>query len=242
MRLLIKRSQNRYMQADIRPLRVLALLALLVPGGCATQHLQTERMLSAAQFVPVKVDTPELKKEMAVLPPYTLMPIKNSKKQLHYYFASPARRTVFVGDPKAYARLGAIQQQEAQIQQMRAAESQRKWANFQQALAYGMAAGAMNAAQQPVYQPPIYQPPPPLNVASAFGGQAPGIVAQDGTYLGKLSANRYDPDSVSNPYGRYGSRYSPTSINNPYSPYGSPYSPRSANNPYATQAPALIGY
>lgn len=39
-------------------------------------------------------------------------------------------------------------------------------------------------------------------------------------YLGELSADRYAPNSVSNPYGRYGSRYSPDSINNPYGPYG----------------------
>ena len=30
---------------------------------------------------------------------------------------------------------------------------------------------------------------------------------QDGTYLGELSDNPYDPDSVANPYGRYGSPY-----------------------------------
>lgn len=64
--------------------------------------------------------------------------------------------------------------------------------------------------------------------------QAPIIVSPDGTYLGTLSSNRYDPDSVSNPYGRYGSRYSPESINNPYGQYGSRYSPDSASNPYAT--------
>ena len=76
---------------------------------------------------------------------------------------------------------------------------------------------------------------------SAYATDAPKIVAQDGTYLGKLSDNPYDPDSVSNPYGRYGSPYSPTSINNPYSTYGSPYSSQSPNNPYATQAPLLLG-
>jgi hypothetical protein len=37
-----------------------------------------------------------------------------------------------------------------------------------------------------------------------------------GNWRGKLSSNRYDPDSVSNPYGRNGSEYSPDSINNPY--------------------------
>jgi len=64
---------------------------------------------------------------------------------------------------------------------------------------------------------------------------------QDGTYLGELSDNPYDPDSVAKPYGRYGSPYSSTSINNPYSTYGSPYSSQSPNNPYATQAPLLFG-
>ena len=62
-----------------------------------------------------------------------------------------------------------------------------------------------------------------------------------GTYLGKLNDNPYDPDSVSNPYGRYGSPYSADSINNPYGKYGSPYSNESVNNPYATKSPVIIG-
>jgi hypothetical protein len=61
----------------------------------------------------------------------------------------------------------------------------------------------------------------------------PKIYSPDGTYLGNLSSNRFDPNSVSNPYGVHGSPYGNT-INNPYSPYGSPYSPLSSNNPYAT--------
>lgn len=38
----------------------------------------------------------------------------------------------------------------------------------------------------------------------------------DGNFRGNLNDNPYDPDSVANPYGRYGSRYSVDSINNPY--------------------------
>lgn len=68
----------------------------------------------------------------------------------------------------------------------------------------------------------------------------PSLVGADGTYLGVLSNNPYDPNSVSNPYGRYGSPYSPTSVNNPYGKYGSPYSPQSATNPYATQPPLVV--
>jgi hypothetical protein len=74
-----------------------------------------------------------------------------------------------------------------------------------------------------------------------YATDAPKIYAQDGTYLGRLSENRFDPESTANPYGRYGSPYSPTSINNPYSKYGSPYSPSSPNNPYTTTAPPLFG-
>jgi hypothetical protein len=79
------------------------------------------------------------------------------------------------------------------------------------------------------------------SVANPYATAAPKIIAADGTYLGKLSSNPYDPQSVANPYGKYGSQYSPTSINNPYSQYGSPYSPVSPNNPYATKPPALCG-
>jgi len=53
------------------------------------------------------------------------------------------------------------------------------------------------------------------------------------TFRGKLSSNKYDPDSVSNPYGRYGSKYSADSINNPYGA-GSKYKNDSPNNPYGT--------
>ena len=57
-------------------------------------------------------------------------------------------------------------------------------------------------------------------------------------YLGNYSANPTSPNSTSNPYGA-GSPYNPKSINNSYGAYGSPYSSRSANNPYATDAPKL---
>ena len=69
--------------------------------------------------------------------------------------------------------------------------------------------------------------------AVAAHAEAPKIYAADGTYLGTLSDNKYDPESTSNPYGQYGSKYAPDSINNPYGRYGSEYSQDSPNNPYA---------
>jgi len=74
------------------------------------------------------------------------------------------------------------------------------------------------------------------NPYTSDGGR---IYAADGTYLGRLNANKYDPESVANPHGQYGSPYSVTSIRNPYYVYGSPYSALSPNNPYATQPPTV---
>ena len=57
--------------------------------------------------------------------------------------------------------------------------------------------------------------------------------------LGELSANPFNPDSTSNPFGA-GSPYKPDGLNNPFSPYGSPFSNQSATNPFATDAPRLL--
>ena len=58
-----------------------------------------------------------------------------------------------------------------------------------------------------------------------YATNAPQIYDSYGRYRGRLSTNRYAPDSTSNRYSRYGSRYSPDSINNRYG-LGSPYSTR----------------
>jgi hypothetical protein len=65
------------------------------------------------------------------------------------------------------------------------------------------------------------------------------LVANDGQYLGKLSLNRYDSDSIYNIYGLYGNQYSSTSIFNPYSIYGNSYSALSPFNPYTSTPPAI---
>jgi hypothetical protein len=65
----------------------------------------------------------------------------------------------------------------------------------------------------------------------------PVLVAGDGTFLGVDSANPFDLNSTSNPFGLYGSEYSASSINNPYSLYGSEYSTESATNPYLVSEP-----
>ena len=115
------------------------------------------------------------------------------------------------------------------------------------AVVFILSVSSFAAAQSP-YVPPYSRPmpapvilTPTIPVMRPYAPVGPpSIVAADGQFLGVLSNNRYDPLSVANPYGSFGSRYSPTSVNNPYSVYGSRYSPLSANNPYATAPPAPV--
>jgi len=64
-----------------------------------------------------------------------------------------------------------------------------------------------------------------------YATRPPILVDDAGQFRGTLSANRFDPDSISNPFGRYGSRFSPDSIRNPFGA-GSPFRPESPSNPY----------
>lgn len=64
-------------------------------------------------------------------------------------------------------------------------------------------------------------------------------ISADGVYLGRLSVNRWHPESTANPFGRYGNSFSPLSLASPYSRYGSRWSPYSWRSPYAYRAPRL---
>jgi hypothetical protein len=65
------------------------------------------------------------------------------------------------------------------------------------------------------------------------------LVANDGNYLGKLCLNRFDPDSIVNPYGDYGSKFSTSSIWNKFSTYGSRFSSLSPFNVFTSTPPEI---
>ena len=80
-----------------------------------------------------------------------------------------------------------------------------------------------------------------LFIITVAGAAPPILIDQKtGKYLGNLSTNQNDPDSISNPNGRYGSKDSEDSINNLNGKYGSPQSNDNLNNPYATNAPIVL--
>lgn len=79
--------------------------------------------------------------------------------------------------------------------------------------------------------------PPSQTVVITF----PELYSNDGkTYLGELTSNEYNSDSVFNAYGTYGSKYSIDSIWNTYGTYGSAYSSESAFNEYASKPPIIV--
>lgn len=84
------------------------------------------------------------------------------------------------------------------------------------------------------YLPPA-APQPPNTFNNPYGNSmnSPRLYDSQGNFRGNMNRNRYDPDSVANPYGQYGSRYSNDSVNNPYGQYGGRYGKDSPNNPYS---------
>lgn len=66
------------------------------------------------------------------------------------------------------------------------------------------------------------------------------LTAGDGQLLGKISGNRFDPESIINESGKYGSQTSRTSIWNPSTRYGSNSNSSSAFNDFATSPPQMF--
>ena len=82
-----------------------------------------------------------------------------------------------------------------------------------------------------------YLPPAPIQPAGTFNNpfgtsaNSPQLYNSQGQFMGNLNSNQFDPNSVANPFGKYGNQFSPTSINNPFGA-GNPFSPDSPTNPF----------
>ena len=66
------------------------------------------------------------------------------------------------------------------------------------------------------------------------------IVANDGAFLGKITVNSIDPESITNPIGIYGSAISALSILNQIGQYGSEISSKSSFNPITSTPPRIL--
>jgi hypothetical protein len=88
--------------------------------------------------------------------------------------------------------------------------------------------GGFSAATQPAG----------VNLCTSLEGSS--IVATDGQFLGKITSNKFDSQSIGNEFGVYGSKFSSTSIFNEFGTYGSAFSAKSAFNDLATSPPSIF--
>jgi len=65
------------------------------------------------------------------------------------------------------------------------------------------------------------------------------IQANDNTFLGKLTPNKFDTESIFNTFGQYGSKFSQISIFNKFSNYGNQFSQLSPFNKFSTTPPEI---
>jgi hypothetical protein len=66
------------------------------------------------------------------------------------------------------------------------------------------------------------------------------LLASDGTYLGKVSSNQFESESICNEFGTYGSEFASKSVRNEFGTYGSPFASQSAYNEFTSTPPRII--
>lgn len=66
------------------------------------------------------------------------------------------------------------------------------------------------------------------------------LVASDGTFLGVVSSNQYDLNSISHPHGQYGSPHALYNVRNQHSMYGGSHGIYSPYNPHCIQPPVIV--
>ncbi len=93
---------------------------------------------------------------------------------------------------------------------------------------------AISTSTTPV--PPTTLPGGPLSCAAVEGAS---VFGQDGKYLGKITWNSFEHESIGNTFGPHGSEYSATSVFNSFSQYGSEFSALSAFNELAGRPPIV---
>jgi len=60
------------------------------------------------------------------------------------------------------------------------------------------------------------------------------------TYLGCLNCPETAQDSLFNEFGTHGNKFNPSSLRNSYGQFGSPYALYSACNPYSIDPPVIV--
>lgn len=84
---------------------------------------------------------------------------------------------------------------------------------------------------------------PKAVVENQYGFSPPLILIADNkekVFLGKLTTNEFEKDSIFNQFGEFGSKYSQKSIWNEFGPYGSKFSSYSPWNKFTSTPPLIV--
>lgn len=76
-----------------------------------------------------------------------------------------------------------------------------------------------------------------LDLNKTLGSQ---LRTPSGIFLGNVNRNKFDINSLTNQFGKYGNRFAPESIFNKFSQYGSPYGTESPYNKFSTTPPVFV--
>ncbi len=74
----------------------------------------------------------------------------------------------------------------------------------------------------------------------SYAGTLYSVFAANGQFLGVINDNPFDPNSLCNPFGNYGSKFSASSIWNQFGDYGSNFATYSAFNNFTSTAPVIF--
>ena len=98
----------------------------------------------------------------------------------------------------------------------------------------------VSAANPPNAATALKRAEPPKNAPAIAALEGGSIVAEDGTYLGRIDKDKFESKSLSNKFGDYGNKFSSTSILNKFGEYGSKFSSTSAFNRLASDPPRVL--
>lgn len=78
-----------------------------------------------------------------------------------------------------------------------------------------------------------------MSIKDRINNRESFIVANDGQFLGKLTFNKFDSESILNSFSEYGNRFSSKSIYNRFGNYGNKFSSLSPYNKLTNTPPKI---
>lgn len=218
---------------------LLTCLAFALFAACCCEHLRAEPVVKNANFVQITKQYQYPNTQLVSMPGMIEQVVGEDEK--YFTLSTPTGGTVKI--PKALAQkvslevavkgliaertmtnkalmniAGYVGRLEVENKRL---EAERRLPNAQAKVAPGLPANQ----------------PGPQDVFALLEGSR--IHADDGTFLGKISRDRFAADSIANQFGTHGSKFEAESIFNEFGKYGGKFSAMSPYNKFSTTPPKI---